>query len=38
MNLFRTLNDFHQLPRPPAGANQRARNREATMALNLNAP
>ena len=30
--------DFHQLPRPPAGANQRARNREATMALNLHSP
>ena len=30
---------FHQLPRPPAGANQRARrNREATMALNLTPP
>src|SRR5258706_1346001 len=30
--------DFHQLPRPSAGANQRARNREATMALNLTPP
>ena len=38
MNLFRTTFDFHQLPRPPAGANQRARNREATMALNLTPP
>src|SRR5665213_778352 len=30
--------EFHQLPRPPAGANQRARNREATMTINLNVP
>ena len=38
MNLFRTIFDFHQPPRPSAGANQRARNREATMALNLTPP
>ena len=38
MNLFRARFDFHQLPRPSAGANQRARNREATMAINLNVP
>ena len=30
--------EFHQLPRPPAGANPRARNREATMAINLTPP
>src|SRR3984893_15373355 len=30
--------EFHQPPRPPAGANQRARNREATMTINLNVP
>src|SRR5258706_1318217 len=30
--------DFHQLPRPSAGANQRARNREATMAVNITPP
>src|SRR6185436_15383157 len=30
--------DFHQLPRPAAGANPRARNREAPMALNLTPP
>jgi cell division protein FtsZ len=30
--------DFHQLPRPVAGANPRARDREATMTININVP
>src|ERR1700745_2053846 len=30
--------DFHQLPRPPAGANPRARDREATMTISINVP
>src|SRR5512140_1222927 len=36
--MFSASFHFHQLPRPSAGANQRARNREATMALNLTPP